>query len=68
MLPVGCYSEARVDLHAVVREEEEEYCQAGVPAQAVFERAFHEEERNESTMVRESSNPVGSSSILLSPL
>jgi hypothetical protein len=60
MLPVGRHSEAHGDLHAVVRGGGEEYSQAGVPVQAVCARASREEERNELTLVRESSMPVGS--------
>ena len=60
MLPVGCHSEAHVDLHAVVRGGEEEDCQAVVPVQAVCARVSRVEQRNELTLVRESSKPVGS--------
>lgn len=60
MLPLECCSEAHVDLHAVVRGGWEEDCQAGVPVQAVFARAFRVEQQSESTLVREHSNPVGS--------
>ncbi len=54
-----------MDPHAVVREEEGEYCQAGVPAQAVFARVYREEQQNESTLVRESSMPVGSDRVFM---
>jgi hypothetical protein len=49
-----------VDLHSVVRGGGEEYCQAVVPVRAVFERVSREEQRNESTLVRENSKLVGS--------
>jgi hypothetical protein len=61
---MGCQSEAHVDPHAVVRGGGEEYCQAVVPVQAVFARASREEQRNESTLVRETSMPVGSVAII----
>jgi hypothetical protein len=57
-----------VDLHYVVMGGGEGYCQAGVPARAVFARVFREEQRNELTLVRENSMPVGSVLIPLSPL
>lgn len=49
-----------MDPHAVVRWGEEEDCQAAVPAQAIFARASREELQSGSTLVRESSMPVGS--------
>jgi hypothetical protein len=54
-----------VDLHAVVRDGGEEYCRAGVPAQAVFETTYREEQQNELTLVRESSMPVGSGRVFM---
>jgi hypothetical protein len=53
-----------VDLHSVVRGGGEEYFQAVVPVQAVLERVSREEQRNESTLVRETSMPVGSAEII----
>jgi hypothetical protein len=47
MLPVGCHSEAHVDLHASVRGGGEGYCQAVVSVQAVFARVFREELQSE---------------------
>ena len=60
MLPLGCQSEAHGDPHAVVREAEEEYCQAVVPVQVVFARVSREEQQSGSTLVREKPMPVGS--------
>jgi hypothetical protein len=54
-----------VDLHAVVREGGEEYCRAGVPAQAVFGTTYREEQQNELTLVREDSMPVGSGRVFM---
>ena len=54
-----------MDPHAVVRGAGEGYCQAGVPAQAVFARASREEPQSESTLVRANSMPVGSGRLFM---
>ena len=54
-----------MDPHAVVRGAGEGYCQAVVPAPAVFARVSREEQQSESTLVREHSMPVGSGRVFM---
>ena len=54
-----------MDPHCVVRGGGEGYCQAGVPAQAVFARVSREERQSVSTLVRARPMAVGSGRVFM---